>query len=155
MRIISKFIIKRIRFVFFGSLLLWTIGIFTPCFKINSPLFNLITVQFYSTVCHQNPDKSFLCSKSHLLVCNRCLGIYLGALIISLVLLFYKKKFRLNLFPLIFACTPMLIDVLAVSLNIYEYSFITALLTGILFGSVSFLYILSVIENSFSENTNR
>lgn len=148
MQTISKLLKKYIRLIFFLALIIWTTGIFTPCLKINDSLFNLITHQFFSTVCHQDPDKSFLCGTDYLLVCSRCLGIYTGALITSFVMLFYKKNFRLNLRPLLFASLPMLTDVLAVSSVIYFYSFAAALLTGILFGSVSFIYILSVTENS-------
>lgn len=46
----------------------------------------------------------------------------------------------------------MIIDVILIQIYIYEYSKAVALSTGILFGSTVFIYILSVIENSFSEN---
>ncbi len=73
----------------------------------------------------------------------------------SFVVLFYKKTFRLNLLPLTIASVPMLIDVLGVLFNFYNYSLILALFTGVLFGSTAFIYILSVIENSFSEYSKR
>ncbi len=155
MKKIFYFFIKRIRIIFFTGLLLWTAGIFIPCLNIENPLLFFITDQFYSTVCHQNPAKTFRCDTNHLFVCARCLGIYTGALLMSVVVLFYKKTFRLNLLPLIIASVPMLIDVLGVLFNFYNYSLLLALLTGMLFGSTSFIYILSVIENSFSEYSER
>ncbi|MCJ7552984.1 MAG: DUF2085 domain-containing protein [Ignavibacteriaceae bacterium] len=136
-------------------MLIWTAGIFISCLNIENPLLVILTNQFYSITCHQNPAKTFLCDSNLLFVCARCFGIYTGALLMSFVLLFYKKTFRLNLLPLIIASVPMLIDVLGVLFNFYNYSLLLALLTGILFGSTSFIYILSVIENSFSEYFKR
>lgn len=45
----------------------------------------------------------------------------------------------------------MLVDVVLVQFSAYDYSKTAALITGMLFGSVVFIYILSVLENSFSE----
>lgn len=42
----------------------------------------------------------------------------------------------------------MLADVIFYSLGLYEYSKIIAAITGVLFGSTVFLYILDAIENS-------
>ncbi len=43
----------------------------------------------------------------------------------------------------------MLADVIFYSINLYEYNKIIAAITGLLFGSTVFLYILDAIENSF------
>lgn len=148
-------LIKKIRLIFFLGLLIWTSGIFIPCRNLESPLLLIVTDQLYSTVCHQNPDKTFQCGSQFLLVCARCLGIYAGAFLTSSALLFYKKIFRLNLIPLLIASLPMLFDVFAVTFHLYNYSLVFSLLTGVLFGSISFVYILSVIENSYSEIIKR
>lgn len=82
------------------------------------------------------------------MVCARCSGIYLGALLSSLLSLVYFKQIEWNLTPLIILSVPMLADVLLVSLSVYPYSRIFSSITGILFGSIVFIYILSVIENT-------
>lgn len=47
--------------------------------------------------------------------------------------------------------SAVLMDVVLVLFNFYSYSKFVAFITGTFFGSVVFLYILSVFENSFSE----
>lgn len=143
--------IKRIRLIFFVGILIWTIGILSPCLNMRNPVLLIFTDQIYSAVCHQNPDKTFLCGSNFLFVCARCFGIYTGALACSFIILFYKKWFRLNLIPLIISAVPLLLDVLFISFHIYAYTHIVSFFTGMLFGSISFIYILSVIENSYSE----
>lgn len=147
--------IKIIRLVFFIGILIWIIGILSPCLNVRNPILLIFTDQIYSAVCHQNPDKSFLCGSNFLFVCARCFGIYIGALSCSFIILFYKNRFRLNLIPLIISAVPLLLDVLLTSFHIYAYTHIVSFLTGVLFGSTSFIYILSVIENSYSESFKR
>lgn len=50
---------------------------------------------------------------------------------------------------MIIATIPMIADVVLIQLNIYAYSMTISFITGVLLGSTVFLYILSVIENSF------
>lgn len=149
MNAILKLSIRKIRLILFLGLLIWSAFIFFPCISLRNPIAYLIADQIYSTVCHQDPFKSFHCDNNFLFVCARCLGIYLGALTLSGLLLFSKKIFKLNLLPLIIAAIPMSADVVLVQLSIYEYSLIISFITGVLLGSTVFLYILSVIENSF------
>jgi len=101
----------------------------------------------YSKVCHQNMSKSFVCNDIPLLVCARCTGIYFGSAITSLVFLFFFKTIILKTRYLLIFSTPVLIDVISISLKIYPYNKIISSGTGFLFGSVVFIYILSGIEN--------
>lgn len=148
-----KFLTKNLRILFFSGLLLWTSGIFIPCLGINSPILYFLSDQIYSTACHQNQLKSFKCNNDFLFVCSRCLGIYIGALAISAYLIFFNKKyFQLKLLPLIISIIPVFLDVIFVKISIYDYSHTISFISGLLFGSTAFVYILSVIENSFVEN---
>ena len=143
---------QNVRIIFFSGLLIWTSGIFIPCFRINSPELYFLSDQFYSTVCHQSQIKSIPCNNDFLFVCSRCLGIYIGAIVLSAFLLFFKKKnFQLKLLLLIISIIPVFLDVLFVKISMYDYSHTISFITGLLFGSTVFVYILSVIENSFVE----
>jgi uncharacterized membrane protein len=103
----------------------------------------------YGEVCHQLPSKTFLIGSQKLLVCARCTGIYLGALLISFFSLFFIKKLNFGIKLLYISLAPMLIDVIFSTLNIYKYSKLIAFGTGIFFGSIVFVYILAAIENNF------
>ncbi len=79
------------------------------------------------------------------------MGIYLGAFISSLIVLFYSKKLVLTLIPITVFFSVLVSDVILVQLKFYEYSKTIAFITGLFFGSITFVYILSVFENSFLE----
>lgn len=145
-----KWFINNIRLIFFLTLTVWVSGIISSTI-INIPGYNFIVNIFFSTTCHQNPDKTFILNSGFLPVCSRCFGIYSGAFICSLLVLFQDKKFKLTLHPFILFSSVLLTDVVLVLLNIYRYSQMIAFTTGIFFGSTVFLYILSVFENSFSK----
>ncbi|MDP2365676.1 MAG: DUF2085 domain-containing protein, partial [Ignavibacteria bacterium] len=100
----------------------------------------------YSNVCHQNDHKSFTCNDISFLVCARCTGIYFGAFISSLTILFVNFNLSFKTKYLYIFSVPMLLDVIFYSSGIYQYNKYFASLTGILFGSGIFLYILSAIE---------
>jgi uncharacterized membrane protein len=54
---------------------------------------------------------------------------------------------------LILFSLPMLVDVIFYSAGFYDYNKFAAAVTGILFGSAVFIYILSAIENSLFINS--
>jgi len=82
-------------------------------------------------------------------VCARCTGIYLGALMLGLITFNYKiGRFGLNI--LLVAFVPLFIDVFFTSFGIYTYSKFIALLTGLIFGSVVYLFLIDELENYFS-----
>lgn len=98
-------------------------------------------------MCHQNTYKSFTCNNIPLLVCARCSGIYLGAFLISILVLISNIKLNVKTKYLIMFSLPMLIDVILLSLRFYNCNKMISAFTGFLFGSVVFIYILSGIEN--------
>lgn len=142
---------KHYKIIFLIGLSIWLIGIFSPALRLLDILAFTILKFTYSIVCHQNPEKCFLINDSIVFVCARCLGIYVGAIVILISSCFIKYSSKLNLVPLIVFSIPMLFDVILTSLHIYHYNKIIALITGLLFGSISFIYISSVLENSFEE----
>ena len=141
----------RLGFLFFIAI--WFLGVFSPC--LNFDLMNSIypfQKQIYSTVCHQNINKSFICNDIYFLVCARCTGIYAGALISALVIIFYSEQFLFRTKYLIIFSIPMLLDVILLNFDFYNYLHSLSTTTGLLFGSSVFLYILSAIENLLFTN---
>ncbi len=156
--LISGFISRKraFRILLFLSLVVWCIG-----FSFNS-LFNGtiaagITYPFlkkiFHMVCHQLDEKTFTVNGAKLFVCARCTGIYLGALLSSVASLIFAKRITLGIKLLYISMIPMLIDVAATTFKIYDYSKTLAFFTGLFFGSVVFVYILTAIENNFSDDS--
>lgn len=148
---------KLLRFGFLFFAAIWFFGVISPCFNfdlVNS--FYPFQKQIYSTVCHQNTHKSFSCNNIPFLVCARCTGIYAGALISAFVTIFYSRQFLLKTKFLIIFSIPMLLDVILLNIGVYNYIHSLSAITGLLFGSSVFLYILSAIENLlFSKSKNQ
>lgn len=106
-------------------------------------------------MCHQDPYKLITISCGTSLVCARCFGIYLGLFFSSALFLFYIPKIKRGITILIIASIPMLIDVIATTINIYTYSKTIAFFTGFLFGSILFLYLYNGLENLIAEIQKR
>jgi uncharacterized membrane protein len=80
-----------------------------------------------------------------MLVCARCAGIYFGAFLVGIISLNYKMPdIKTKVF--IVSALPLLLDVILVFLRFYKYSKSLALSTGLIFGSVVYLIIISEIE---------
>ena len=144
---------KAIKYLLFFLLLLWSAGflfpVLSPSFT-GKPIINQLLNYNYSIVCHQSETSEINFGSTHLLVCARCAGIYLGALFIVIMILFNFLKLNLSLMPLLIFSIPLIIDAFAVRLNIYAYSKTIAFITGLLLGAIVLIYILETIENSFN-----
>lgn len=149
--------IKRllIKLLLLTAVSIWLLGIILPVSIIYVPytaVFLPVLQLTYSHVCHQIPYKCISLNEHSLLVCSRCFGIYAGMFFASVLLLFYdiKKPLKPNL--LIISAMPMLIDVLAAAAGIYTYNKISAFISGAVFGSIVFAYILNIIFDFFLNN---
>lgn len=145
------------RVLIFILILIWCLGFLSPIifYKLNYLIITYpFTKNIYSLVCHQISSKSFNINGENLLVCARCTGIYSGALFASLLSLFYSFKIIKNLNLFLYSIIPLALDVFFTTSGIYNYSKLLAFMTGIFFGSVSFLYILNVIEINLLKESN-
>lgn len=139
-------------------ILIWTIGIFSEFLISVNIVYSLAVLPFNamsSLVCHQDPAKLIEFDGAHSLVCSRCAGIYLGALFMSLLFLFRQSITHLDYKFLLAASVPMILDVFLYTIGIYPYSKIAAFATGVLLGSMGFLYLKIGLENYFVELKNR
>jgi uncharacterized membrane protein len=148
----------RFRLILFAALIIWFAGIFYECaIGVENSL--IIGYPFihntYSLVCHQDPDKLINLSCGTTMVCARCTGIYSGLLLNSLITIFFIPGIKTS-FKLLFLFTlPMLLDVLFVMLNFYPYMKAAAFITGLLFGSILFLYLYNGLNKLIVEIENR
>jgi uncharacterized membrane protein len=141
-----------LRLILFFMLIVWCFGFSFESLFPNSSLAAIsypLLKHAYGEVCHQIPSKTFVIENHRLLVCARCTGIYLGALVFSFLSLFFFRKLNLGIKLLYISLVPILIDVIFSSLDIYKYSKLIAFGTGIFFGSIVFIYILTTLENNF------
>ena len=148
----------RFRLILFIALLFWAAGIFFECIALP---FNPLIIGYpfvyntFSHVCHQEPDKLINLTCGSTLVCARCTGIYLGLLFNSTINIFVVLKIKTSLKLLALCTVPMALDVLFVVINIYPYSKAVAFTTGLLFGSILFLYLYDGLNNLIVEIQNR
>ena len=144
---------KAVNYLFFFLLLFWSAGflfpVLSPSFT-GKPIVDQLLNYNYSIVCHQSKSSEITFCSEHFLVCARCTGIYVGALLIAIIMLLNLLKIKLSLLPLFIFTAPLVIDAFAVRLNIYAYSKIVAFITGSLFGAIILIYILETIEKSFN-----
>ncbi len=144
---------NAVNYLFIFLLLFWSVGflfpVLSPSFT-GKPIVNQLLNYNYSIVCHQSESSEITFGSKHFLVCARCTGIYVGALLIAIMMLFNVLKLNLSLLPLFIFSAPLVIDAFAVRLNIYVYSKTIAFLTGLLFGAIVLIYILETIQNSFN-----
>ena len=129
---------------------IWILGFIHPsAISQKNSFIHYLLSRIYSGVCHQETGKCFMIADQSMFVCARCTGIYLGALMVGLITFNYKiRRFGLNI--LLVALVPLFIDVFFTSFGIYTYSKFIALLTGLIFGSVVYLFLIDELENYFS-----
>ena len=143
----SKLKTLLFRFFILLFLIIWIYGFLTPIlFKVDNPIYQYLVSRVYSTMCHQDAEKCILIKNESMLVCARCAGIYFGAFIIGLVSLI-RKQFKINLSTIIIMALPLLADVFLTATGIYVYSQIRAFITGLIFGSMVYIIIISELEN--------
>jgi len=135
-------------------LLIWGIGIFSEHLaKVYNNL--LIIYPFikkgYSLVCHQEESKLIYFNGLTTLLCARCTGIYLGLLTASFINIFIAIKKLPDIKFLFLFSAPMLTDVILYSIGLYNYSKVIAFATGLLFGSVGFLYFYGGVKDLLNE----
>jgi uncharacterized membrane protein len=72
----------KLSFVFF---FLTLAPLAAPLLAPSHPLIALLIRNFFSRLCHQDPTRSFMVEGSPVAVCVRCLGIYCGAALATLL----------------------------------------------------------------------
>lgn len=142
----------QIRLLIFLLLFFWCLGFFLPLLGSitnNTSLLIWFVSYNYSLVCHQSEPNGINLFNSNLLVCTRCAGIYLGALLSTFFLLLGSRRLNLNRKLIYIFAIPIIFDAVSIRAGFYPYSQFITFLTGILFGTIVILFIIEAIEKSF------
>ena len=143
---------NKIKILLLVIVSVWIFGFFHPVLFPSSPvtiLLNPFVNKFYSTVCHQETHKLCSLNEHSSYLCFRCSGIYFGLFCGILISFFISKALKLKF--LILTALILFADVLASTIEIYDYSTHLAFLTGLFFGVTLFLYIQDVILKVFTK----
>lgn len=148
----SRFLI---RLSILSALAIWIIGFLTPIlFRIDNPITQFFLTRSYSNLCHQDVEKCIVVINKSMLVCARCAGIYVGAFVAGLIGLF-KKSYEINFSKIIIMSLPMILDVFFSTTGIYPYSRTISCITGLLFGIMIYMIVISELENLFLNRSVR
>lgn len=133
--------------------LLWLGGIFAaPYLRSQSWPWSRLVYSFYSPVCHQVAERSFLCFGQPLAVCGRCTGIYLGFLLGLGLYPFLKGWGRVS-FPasrlFFIVSVPILLDTAANFFGLWQTPNVARLVTGVLWGIILPHYFIPGVADFF------
>jgi len=148
---------RFVKLILFLITILWLAGIFSEWLtRINGDILYAVPIlrYTYSLVCHQIKDRLISRGGFETMVCARCTGIYTGAAFSSAILLFLNFKKRPEIKYLFISAIPLVLDVFLHTLGVYHYSKSIAFMTGLLLGSVGFLYLYEALNRLFIDIKN-
>jgi len=120
--------------VFFASITLVSLALapswFTVLPRLDHGVATIAAFAFFSKLCHQRPDRSLIVFGSQTAVCIRCLGIYAGAALGSLLPLKHATAIRTLIAAIVLNC----LDVATESLHFHSNLPLLRLLIGGMLG---------------------
>ena len=122
-----------------------------PWFMSNLPALGIGIALFFSQLCHQNPQRSFVLAGTTLPVCARCLALYIGGFVG--IATYPALRFRWDQGQQImrFLMVSLVLIGLDVGLDVaglWENTFFSRSLTGALFGGACGLLVSFAIQHS-------
>ena len=112
-----------------------------------SPLYS-----FFSHICHQLPERSFFIFGHKLAVCSRCFGVYFGLLAGLLTYPIWRSIDNIDPLPrlwLFASMVPIAIDWSLTIFGIWENTFVSRSITGLILGFACGVYILPALVEIF------
>lgn len=103
---------------------------------------------FFSYACHQQPERSFFVLGHQFAVCSRCFGVYFGlfgAMLMYPLLRPMDESNPLPRFWLFASMVPMAIDWSLGVFGIWENTFTSRFLTGLLLGTGCAIFIVPAL----------
>ncbi len=103
---------------------------------------------FFGYICHQIPERSFHWLGHQLGVCSRCFGVYAGLFAAVVAYPFWRSVENIEPLPrvwLLLSVVPMAIDWALTVFGIWENTFFTRTLTGLILGFACGTYILPAL----------
>jgi len=122
-----------------------------PLLAVSHPLFAVLIRSFFSRLCHQDPVRSFMVEGSPVAVCVRCLGIYCGAALASLLRMGKVPARRL----LAMALLLNLLDVATATLHWHGNLPLPRFLLGVLLGVGAGAVLLSPLSLAGSRSPQK
>jgi uncharacterized membrane protein len=123
----------------FAILVLALAPLFAPLLTATHPLAALLVRSFFSRLCHQDPNRSFVIRGSPVAVCVRCLGIYCGVALGMFLQLGKASAIRLLAVAMLFNLLDVGSGMLHWHGNMPVTRFWLGLLLGVGVGSILFL----------------
>ena len=130
-----------------AAALAWTLLILVPPVAkangytgISSPLYS-----FFGYICHQMPNRSFHIEDEKFGVCSRCFGVYFGLLFGFLIYPLWRRIDEIDPIPriwLFLSLVPIGIDWSLGVFGIWENTFTSRFLTGLILGTACATFIV-------------
>lgn len=134
----------------FGLIFVWVLAILLAPLALANGWTNLSApiYIFFSFLCHQQDLRSFHIENHAFAVCSRCFGIYFGLFIGFIAYLLLRKIEEIEPLPrlwLFLALIPMGIDWSLTAFNIWENTYFSRFLTGMILGVACAIYIVPAL----------
>jgi uncharacterized membrane protein len=133
-----------------GAVVIWLALIVAPPFLITKGMEGLATqiYAFYSYICHQKPERSFYVLGYQLAVCSRCFGVYFGLLAGTATYPIWRNVDNVEPLPriwLFLSLVPIGIDWTLGVLGIWENTFASRFITGMILGSACAVFVIPAL----------
>jgi uncharacterized membrane protein len=140
--------------------LVWIALIVAPPFLIANGLEALATqiYTFYSYICHQKPERTFFVLGYPFAVCSRCFGVYFGVLAGVATYPFWRHIDSVEPLPriwLFLSLVPIGIDWLLGALDIWENTFASRFITGLILGFACAVFVIPALVEIVRNLTRR
>lgn len=123
-----------------------------------APILANVIRLFFSPICHQASERSFILSGQPLAVCSRCTGIYAG-FFLGLILFPFLRRDRHSEFPprrvLLASATPMLLELILAHTQLYESGTVIRSITGLIPGGTMVFYVMPSLFDLATPNPQR
>lgn len=110
---------------------------------VSTPLYH-----FFSYICHRLPERSFFIEGEQFGVCSRCFGVYFGLLAGFVVYPLWRKIDEIEPLPrfwLFLSLIPISIDWSLTIFGIWENTFLTRFITGLILGFACSTFIVPAL----------
>ncbi len=111
--------------------------------SVSRPLYN-----FFSYICHQQPERSFFLMEHQFGVCSRCFGVYLGLVVGFLLYPLWRSIGEIEPLPrfwLFLSLVPIGIDWSLTAFGIWENTHLSRFITGLILGIACATFIVPAI----------
>jgi len=111
--------------------------------NISSPIYH-----FFSFICHQIPDRTFHIAGYPFAVCSRCFGVYFGLLLGLAIYPLWRNIDDIEALPRVWlfaSMVPIGIDWSLTVFGIWENTFLTRFVTGLILGAACATYIIPAL----------